>query len=204
MSWKQPTAGIILAAGESTRFGQPKQLAKLKDKYLLEWILDAALESQLKLTILVLGFRHQTILQAVEGKIQHPRLEVVVNKRYQEGQSLSLLAGLCQCRHKFPSTMFLLGDQPMVDRETINALLDNFWSSPKDICVPVYRGRRGNPVIFSNRFYHQIMALKGDVGARKIIQSNPDHVLQVQIDNPQMHFDIDTPEDLALLETFIS
>jgi len=204
MSPKKPTAGIILAAGESIRFGKPKQLLKLKNKCLIEWVLDAALGSRLKQIFLVLGHEHQKILQALGTKARHPRLQVVVNHRYEQGQSVSLQTGVLKIRNQFPSAMFLLGDQPMLESKTIDYLLDQFWSSDKDICVPVHRGKRGNPAVFSRRFYRQLSQIEGDIGARNIIQSFPDQVLQVDIDNPLFFFDIDTPEDFNKLTSLIS
>ena len=204
MSHKKPTAGIILAAGESIRFGKPKQLLKLKNKCLIEWVLDAALGSRLKQIFLVLGHEHQKILQALGTKARHPHLQVLVNHRYEQGQSVSLQTGVLKIRNQFPSAMFLLGDQPMLESKTIDYLLDQFWSSDKDICVPVHRGKRGNPAVFSRRFYRQLSQIEGDIGARNIIQSFPDQVLQVDIDNPLFFFDIDTPEDFNKLTSLIS
>ncbi|MBW2409533.1 MAG: NTP transferase domain-containing protein [Deltaproteobacteria bacterium] len=76
MSEKKPTAGVILAAGESTRLGKPKQLLKLNDKYLLEWVLDAAMGSRLAKTLLVLGHKHQDILNAMGKKTRQPNLDL--------------------------------------------------------------------------------------------------------------------------------
>ena len=125
MSWKKPTAGIILAAGESARFGQTKQLLPLKNKYLIEWVLEAALSSRLQQIILVLGHDHQRIIKAIEEKMRHPRLGVSVNHEYKKGQSGSLKFGFLQISKKFPSVMFMLGDQPMIDTQTIDFLLQN-------------------------------------------------------------------------------
>ncbi|MEE8480502.1 MAG: nucleotidyltransferase family protein [Desulfobacterales bacterium] len=149
MTWKKPTTGIILAAGMSTRFGKPKQLLRLKGKYLIEWVLDAVLNSHLENIILVLGYKNREIFEAISEKAYHPALQVVVNDRFSEGLSQSLLAGLRMVQKTFPSVMFLLGDQPMVDSRMINHLLDRFWKSHKDICVPTFQGKRGNPAIFS-------------------------------------------------------
>ncbi len=94
MSSQTQTAGIILAAGASVRFGQLKQLIRLRGKYLVEWVLDAALKSRLDTVVLVLGHEYQSILKALGAKARHPHLEVVINHRYREGQSSSLKAGL--------------------------------------------------------------------------------------------------------------
>ena len=195
MLTKKPTAGVILAAGESIRFGKPKQLLKLDDKYLLEWVLDAAIGSRLAETLLVLGHKHREILAALGEKARQPNLEVIINPDYQHGQSTSLKAGLSKIRDRFPSTMFLLGDQPLLDSKTINHLLEQFWSSEKDICVPVSEGRRGNPVIFSQKFYGNLAEIKGDIGARNIIRGHPDQVKEVEIHNPVLFMDIDTQSD---------
>ena len=196
----KPTAGIILAAGAATRFGQPKQLLCLKDKYLIERVLDAALNSRLSRIVLVLGYAHQKILQALGKKTQHSKLHIEVNPHYKKGQSHSLRVGLSTVRNDFPAVIFLLGDQPMLNSGTINTLLERFWSADKDICVPAHRGQRKNPVIFGRRFYSQLMDIKGDIGARQLIDDNPEQVLVVEIDDPLYFFDIDTPQDFENLK----
>ncbi|MGD9182034.1 MAG: nucleotidyltransferase family protein [Desulfobacterales bacterium] len=200
MTQIKPTAGIILAAGAATRFGQPKQLLRLKDKYLIERVLDAALNSRLGRIVLVLGYAHQKILQALGKKAQHSKLHIEVNPHYTKGQSHSLRVGLSTVRNDFPAVIFLLGDQPMLNSGTINTLLERFWSADKDICVPAYRGQRKNPVIFGRRFYGQLMDIKGDIGARQLIDDNPEQVFVVEIDDPLCFFDIDTPQDFDNLK----
>ena len=99
----------------------------------------------------------------------------------------------------FPSAMFLLGDQPFVDAELINWLLDRFRRSDKDICVPVCHGKRGNPTLFTRAFYPQLLNIRGDVGGRQVIQAHPESVLYVVIDNPLYLQDIDTSGDVERL-----
>lgn len=196
----KPTAGIILAAGESTRFGEPKQLLRLKDKCLIEWVLNAALNSELDRIVLVLGYAHQKILQTLGEKSYHSKLLVAINSQYQKGQSLSLQIGLSKVKDDYPAVMFLLGDQPMLNAATINILLERFWADDKDICVPIYRGKRKTPAIFRRRFYNRLMGIKGDMGARQLIDENPDRVVAVEMENPICFFDIDTPQDFERLK----
>jgi molybdenum cofactor cytidylyltransferase len=200
MIQEKPTAGIILAAGASTRFGQPKQLMRLKNKYLIEWVLDAALNSRLERVVLVLGDSHQKILQALDPISQHSKLQIEINQQVKKGQSHSLRVGLSKVKHAFSAVMFLRGDQPMLSATTINTLLEKFWAASKDICVPTYSGKRGTPTLFSRRFYTPLMNLKGDIGARQLIDENPDHVLTVEIDDPLCFFDIDTQQDFEKLK----
>jgi molybdenum cofactor cytidylyltransferase len=203
MSHHKQTAGIILAGGSSTRFGRPKQLLKLKGKYLLEYVLDAALESQLTQVVLVLGHKHQGILQTLGACTIHERLQVIINHRHLEGQSRSLQAGLLKIRQAFPAAMFLLGDQPLLNSNTIDHMLDRFRYSGKDICVPVYKGKRGTPTIFNRVLYDQLMAIEGDIGARDIIRANPERVLDIEMDDPLCFFDIDSPKDLKKLQSLL-
>jgi molybdenum cofactor cytidylyltransferase len=200
MSLEKPTAGIILAAGAATRFGQPKQLLRLKDKYLIEWVLDAALNSRLSKIVLVLGYAHQKILKALAEKTQHSKLHIEVNPHYKKGQSHSLRIGLSTLKNDFPAVIFLLADQPMLNSAIINTLLERFWSVDNDICVPTYRGQRKNPAIFSHRFYNHLMDIKGDTGARQLIDENPDRVLTIEIDDPLCFLDIDTQQDFENLK----
>jgi molybdenum cofactor cytidylyltransferase len=196
MSRKKHTAGVILAAGMSKRFGQTKQLAKLGPKFLLEWVLDAALASRLANIVLVIGHEHSKIMQALGSKTNHSRLQILVNERYQEGQSGSLRIGLSKISEDFDSVMFLLGDQPRLRSNTIDFLLECFWNSEKKICVPVYHGIRGNPTIFSRTMYADLMKIEGDIGARKIIRANQESTLYVELEDPLEFTDIDSPQDL--------
>jgi molybdenum cofactor cytidylyltransferase len=202
---KTPTAGILLAAGESTRFGEPKQLLTLSGRFLIEWALAAALGSNLDHVVLVLGCEHERIRRCLGSSTAHPKCEILVNPDYSSGQSTSLQAGLLRIRHDFPSTMFLLGDQPLVDAALINLLLQRYAVSEKPICVPTHRGTRGNPTLFASRFYPEILKLAGDKGARDIIAAHPDQVLAVKIPDPRVFLDIDRREDIekiaALLES---
>ena len=200
-SQKNQTAGVILAAGMSERFGRPKQLLKLNHKYMLQWVLEAALASRLAKVVLVLGYEHQKILQVLEAVAEHPRLQIVINHAYSEGQSRSVKTGLEAVRETFSSVMFLLGDQPLLESARINHLLDRYRHTTKDICVPVYRGRRGNPAIFGINMYAKLMQIEGDRGGQEIILQNPDRVLYVEVDDATIFLDIDTEADFENLKS---
>jgi molybdenum cofactor cytidylyltransferase len=202
---KTPTAGIILAAGESTRFGEPKQLLRLGGRYLIEWVLTAALDSNLDQVLLVLGFDHARIRSSLSSVASHPKCEILVNPEYRDGQSTSLKAGILRIGNELPSVMFLLGDQPLIDTALINLLLERYKGSEKPICVPTCRGARGHPTLFARLFYSAILKLMGDKGARDLITDHPDQVLTVEIPDALVFLDIDHREDVEpitrLLET---
>ena len=203
MSTDNQTAGIILAAGESVRFGQTKQLVRLKEKYLVEWVLDAALHSQLTSVVLVLGHEHQKIIKALGAKLDQSKLEVIINHQYHEGQSTSLKVGLNHFKDDFSAVMYLLGDQPMLKPDNIDQLLERFGASDKQICVPVYQGQRGNPTIFKRQVFEEILQIKGDIGARSIIDKDKARVLRIDITDPLCFFDIDLPQDLIRLRALM-
>lgn len=199
MAKKQPTAGIILAAGMSTRFKRPKQLAQWAGKYLVEHVLNNAVESELDKIVLVLGYRFNDIIAAIQPARQHPKIEIVKNPDYADGMSTSLKTGLSRVNKQYPSVMFLLGDQPRVDVALINALLLGFWESNKDIGVPMFQGRRGNPTLFSRRFYDALMRVTGDTGGRGVLEANPASLWVMDVEQPLRLLDIDTEEDLEKL-----
>ncbi|MDM8541204.1 nucleotidyltransferase family protein [Desulfococcaceae bacterium HSG9] len=202
----QPTAGVILAAGRSTRFGtpkQPKQLLKLNNTPMVELVLDNALKSRLQRIVLVLGCQYQSILKHLGKKAHHPRLQIVVNHSFKEGLSSSLHCGLNAVQRKSEAVMFLLADQPLADAGLINLLLENFEASDKGICVPVYKEKRGNPTIFSRHYYDRLMMIKGDRGGRRLIKAHTKDVLEVQVCAPACFEDIDTLSDVAKIQRLI-
>ena len=204
MVGKKPTAGIVLAAGMSSRFGRSKQLLELGGKTVIEWTLKACLDSQLERIYLILGYKYQDIIETISEKINHPRLYIKVNQNYTKGQSTSLQAGILEIRDTHPSAMFILGDQPFIDSKTINHLLECFWTSEKNICVPFLQKERGNPVIFSALFYDKINSIKGDIGARGIIEDYPNQILSVPVARPTFFHDIDTKKDFEKAQSLIT
>ena len=194
---KKRTAGIILAAGTSTRLGRPKQLLLIEEKPMLGRVMDAALDSKLDQSILVLGHRASMIQKKLSNRLAHPKLRIVINPTYQKGMAGSLQAGLNLVKDDFEAVMVILADHPYVDRHIINKLLDLYSDSEKMICVPTFKGIRGHPVILGRQFYPQIFSLTGDIGARKIIGNNPDQLLKVELENDRPFIDIDSDQDLA-------
>lgn len=202
METHKPTAGIVLAAGMSKRFGSPKLLARLGDgKTVLEWTVKACLASKLEHIFLILGHRSNDILTIIQQWRDPRRLSISINPDFTNGQSTSLCKGIEQVRGVFPSAMFILGDQPLISATVLDDLLERFWASKKNMCVPVYEHQRGNPVIFSHQYYEEISALKGDTGARRIIEKYPDQVLKVPVGSASFFQDVDTREDLAMMKS---
>jgi molybdenum cofactor cytidylyltransferase len=197
---KPKTAGIILAAGESKRFGRPKQLAEFRGKPLLEWVIDASVESDLDQVVLVLGHAHERILSQLDKELLESDICTFINHDYKMGQSSSLRLGLTMVRADHEAVMFLLADQPMVDAALLNLLITAHQQSPQPICVPVSDGRRGTPVIFGSEYFDALMKTEGDRGGRELLRANPQDVHEVEIKDPFLFVDIDTPDDLVKME----
>ena len=188
-------AGIILAAGEGTRMGRTKQSLPFRGKTILECVVESALASGLHRVVAVLG--HQADL--LEPLLEKSGVEVVVNPLYRQGQSSSLKSGLYALTVESEAALFLLGDQPLVTPALIDRILAAYRASPSPIVLPLFEGRRGNPVLFSRETFPRIEALGEDCGARPLFQEYAARLLSVPVDDPAIHFDIDTQEDYQRL-----
>jgi len=191
-------AGIILAAGASSRLGRPKQLVRLDGRPLLAGVIDAARESDLDHTVIVLGHRAAEIKTALGSILKHSKLSVLVNQDYHTGMAGSLRMGIRQIGNRYQAAMIILGDHPFVDSGFINHLLNRFRNSDKTICVPTFKGRRGHPVCLRQKFYPDVLSLSGDIGAREILRGHPDQLLSVEVESDRAFLDIDTQADLEI------
>ena len=191
-------SGLILAAGSSTRMGQPKQLLPLDGRPLLQHVVDAVAASRLDEIILVLGHRAQEI----EGALRFPpqrTVRIVTNPDYAEGQSTSLRLGLRTASAEAQAAAILLGDQPQITTALIDRVAAAFATANAPIVRPAYtdaRGRRvpGHPVFLARRIWPDVETLRGDQGARALLTAHPDWLVEVPIEGDPTP-DIDTWED---------
>jgi len=183
-------SAILLAAGESNRMGQPKQLMPFDQSTIVERTIDSLLNSAVSETIVVLGYREEEIRKTISDK----PVKIAINPDYQQGMSASIMAGLKQVDKRARAVLIALGDQPFVDSQTITSLVEAFIANNKGIIIPVYQGRRGNPVIFAIRYKDELFNLKGDVGGREIIKRHPDDALEVAVNCEGVLLDMDTME----------
>lgn len=183
---------IIMASGYGRRMGKNKLLLSLHGKYIIEYILDTVKQCSFKDVVLV--GRGKKILDIAERK----GIRVIKNDRAINGQSQSIKLGInnLSCAEGY---MFFTGDQPLVDVETIEALLNKFYENKHCIIVPKYEEKRGNPVIFPAEFKSELLNLKGDMGGREIIKNYGDRIYYVSIEREEILFDVDTPEDYERL-----
>lgn len=178
---------IILAAGEARRMGKLKQLMPLGQGTILEQTINNFLNSEVNEVIVVLGYRAEDITNLIANR----PVTVAINKAYRQGMSTSILTGLRLISDKVEGIMLALADQPFINRQTINCLIEAFGTHNKGIVIPLYQGRRGHPVIFAAKYRQELLALKGDIGGRQIIARHPDDILEVVTDCGSVIIDID-------------
>ncbi|GHO91322.1 molybdenum cofactor cytidylyltransferase [Reticulibacter mediterranei] len=175
------TAVIILAAGSSSRMsgGHHKLLLPLGGRPVLIHVLETALASQARPIILVLGHRADEIRSQVAAHIKQHDISIIENPDYQQGMSTSLHMGLQALTNirdnnhqnaDLPiSTVILLGDQPLMTASIIDRLIATREASGKSIIVPLYHGKRGNPVLFAADLFPELMEVTGDEGAEALL-----------------------------------
>lgn len=192
-------AGIVLAAGLSRRFRKNKLIESFRGKPLLQWIVEAALRSRLASVNVVLGHEHEQVRSVLAALATDPRLTVTVNESFADGQSTSIAAGLASVPPGCDAAMFMVGDQPLIDRFVIDRLISGFVDSKAGICFPSLGGRRGNPVIFGSQFFLELRQLSGDNGGRIVIDRHPEACVPLTFSNAAPFRDIDRPDDLETL-----
>jgi len=188
-------SAIVLAAGESTRMGFCKQLLEIEGQPMIEHILKSIQESNVDKIIVVLGFMADEIAK----RVPEDKVKIVINPDYKAGQSTSLKAGLKAIDAKTEAVIFILADQPFMKASIINEIIRRYKRTHAPIVIPTYKGKRGNPVLFDKALFKEMLNTSGDVGARSIIRSHDKNVEEVEVNNPSVLYDIDTVEDLKIL-----
>ena len=190
-------AALVLAAGRSTRMGGPnKLLAEVGGKPLARIAVEEALASRADPVIVVTGHQRERVEQALAGL----KVRFVHNPDYADGLSTSLKAGIAAVPADADGAIVCLGDMPQVRATLIDRLIAAFDPARAAlIVVPTIEGKRGNPVLWSRRFFPELAALEGDVGARHLIATYGEALTEVPADAAAL-IDIDTPEALSALK----
>lgn len=184
-------AAVVLAAGRSTRFGgSNKLLAEVDGEPMVRHAVRAALGSHAAETIVVTGH----MADAVEAALAGMPVRFVRNPDFADGQSTSVKAGIAAVREDCEAALVLLGDMPRVTTATVDRII-GAYSPPTGalVVVPTADGRRGNPVLWSRRFFRDLQALTGDTGARQLLAANPEAVVTVEC-GEAVRVDYDTPD----------
>ncbi len=191
-------AALVLAAGRSSRMGGPnKLLAEIGGRPLVRMAVEAALASRARPVIVVTGHQRERVEAALAGL----PVEFVHNPVFADGLGTSLKAGVAALPPQADGVVVCLGDMPQIDAALIDRLVGAL-DADRDalIAVPTIDGKRGNPVAWSRRFFPELMAVEGDIGARHLISLYGEAVVEVPLSGPAALTDIDTPEALKAVK----
>ncbi len=190
-------AAVLLAAGASTRFGQPKQLLTWNGRPLITHVLDTAWIAGLDPRVVVLGAEAHRIRPALEDR----DATVMHNYRWAEGMSTSVALGLAALPPSVEAAIFLPIDQPLIDADLLRALVEAWERGVGTLVVPrSTNGRRGSPVLFDRAYFAELSRLSGDVGGRALFDRHAEAIAYVTIPDPVALTDVDTPEVFAELQ----
>jgi len=189
---------VILAAGASTRLGKPKQLLQYHGKTLLDHSVNEAINAKADAVVVILG-KNADLLQ---NKIDNQKVNVVINKDWEEGMAASVrlgLATLLKIKPYIDAVIFMVCDQPHISSLVLNELITRQQKTTKQIVTCNYGGSIGPPALFHKKYFRELAKVKGDIGARNIIQQNMNDVATILF--PEGKIDIDTQEDYDALES---
>jgi molybdenum cofactor cytidylyltransferase len=186
---------IVLAAGQSNRMGnENKLLMKIDDCPMIEHVVKTLGEPCVNKIIIVTGFEAEKI----KSTLNSYDIKFVDNPDFEQGLSTSLISGLRSVDKMTDAVIICLGDMPMVTSTDIKQLINEFNPEVgREICVPIYQGKRGNPILWSRRFINEMLQLEGDVGAKHLLFKYDDIVHEVPIQDSGILLDFDTKETIS-------
>ena len=186
-------SAILLAAGQSKRMqGQNKLLKKYKKKYLINHILNTLVKSKVKNIFLVLGFQNLKVRKII---IKSEKIKCIYNKKYKSGLSSSIQTGLKKISKKNIGFLIVHADMPLVSKRIINVLCSAVKNKNKEIFVPVYKKKFGNPLAFGYSMIKFLKKIKGDKGAKKIIKTNKSKIKFIKFNSKSILIDFDQLKD---------
>ncbi|MDZ7374693.1 MAG: nucleotidyltransferase family protein [candidate division KSB1 bacterium] len=188
-------AGVVLAAGASRRFGQPKALAQWNGKTFARWVLDAMGEAGLYPCVLVLGHEADTI----RSRLGQLPARVAINKQPERGQFSSLQEGIRAVAAECEAAIVALVDQPQVPVDIFRALKARLHSAPGSLVLPRVRGKRAHPVGISACWFSEILAMDPARTLRDFLHAHGDAVVYLDVSDELLLVDVDEPSDLERL-----
>ena len=200
---------LVLAAGESRRMGEPKQLLPWGNHTIIEQIVGTLLQSPVDEIVVVVGHRADEVIAKLPNpKYQipnsnspthphpHTPIHAIVNPAYRDGMLSSIQCGIASLGADVRAALIVLCDQPQLKAVTVATLRSAFEQSDYGIVVPSYAMRRGHPLLLDVRKYRaEILAINGAPGLQQILRDHPDDILHVPFDDASVLADVDTRED---------
>ena len=197
-SFKSRVTAVVVAAGLSRRFPEGnKLLADIAGRSILSRTLSAVKSAGLGDVVVVTGPDDAAVRQLADAV----RFRTVRNFDYEQGIGTSIATGIRALGPETEAAFIVLGDMPFIAPETFDRLIGALISADgglsRHAAVPAFRGKRGNPVLFRAGLFPELAALTGDIGARSVCTAESGREILVEVDDPAIHWDIDTPGDLT-------
>jgi CTP:molybdopterin cytidylyltransferase MocA len=186
-------AAVILSGGASRRMGSPKALVPYQGRSFLEHLLHVTEHEEIGVRRVVLGADARAIAETVALRPD----EIVVNEDWEKGQLSSIQAALRSLPVATDGMLLCLIDHPVVSRELVSDLIERFYSSGKAIVLPVYKGRRGHPVIFGATLYEELLAAPLETGARAVVWAHGEEVSEMDTIEEGCVLNLNDPDGLA-------
>ncbi|MBN1361625.1 MAG: nucleotidyltransferase family protein [Sedimentisphaerales bacterium] len=181
---------VILAAGESRRMGMPKPLLRFGNTTFLGQIISVLQHAAIERITVVLGAEAERLVESVDLS----GTEVVVNHDYRDGQSSSLVAALREVPAETEAILLCLVDNPFITPEIVNEVVGAYRQTNHPIVIPVQDGKRGHPALFARSVFGELLDAPADQGARYVVRSDPERVLEVEVADRAVAVRIDTPD----------
>ncbi len=186
---------IVLAAGASSRFGSPKQLARLDGRPMLHSAVSRAVEVAGHSVTVVLGAHASTIAPL----LRHSPAGVTINRNWRDGLASSIRAGVASVTGAADGVLLMLGDQPNVSAEDLRRLVGAWRAAPQSLAAAQYGATTGVPAVIPRWCFAELAALSGDRGAQLLMHRHTDRLIRVRM--PSAALDVDRPEDLLDFES---
>ncbi|MEQ8279176.1 MAG: molybdopterin-binding/glycosyltransferase family 2 protein [Deltaproteobacteria bacterium] len=189
---------VVLAAGQSRRMGaQNKLLAEVGGQPMVRRAVTTLVAANVAPIVVVVG--HEA--DRVRAALSELDVDFADNPSFADGLSTSIRTGAAALEGRVDGALFMLSDMPWVTDAHLRSLIEAFDpEAGHTICVPTHAGRRGNPILWAARHFHDMQRLTGDVGARPLLAEHAAQIAEVEVDDRGVHFDVDTPQALAELD----
>ena len=182
---------VVLAAGESKRMGRPKQLLPYGNSTILETVLANVLASPVDRTLVVLGAGAERVAPLAA---KFP-VDTVVNPDFRSGMLSSVQCGIRTLPGSVRAALIFLGDQPRISPATAGRVVEEYLRTGRGLVLPVHGGAGGHPLLIDLKYREEIGRLSAGIGLREILDRHPDDVARIEVEDPGVGLDIDTPED---------